>query len=148
MHTQAILRAAEADGKGSVKVDGEGGVKATEPKTRFLAPIISLWAANRAADNDPVRSSSGASTGVLQRNEGGRTLGGGLGLGLLGTAISQSSRYVGMAFGYYGLAWSVYSNVLARGAEVHFDKNAALQIKFAGRTAATPAKPPAKDQSK
>ena len=34
----------------------------------------------------------------------GRTLGGGLGLGMLGAAISQSSPYVGMAFGYYGLA--------------------------------------------
>jgi hypothetical protein len=135
MRTQAILQAAEADGKGTVKVDGEGGVKATEPKTRLLAPIISLWASNRAADNDAVRTSSGVKTGTLQRNTGGRILGGGLGFGLMGTAISQSSRYVGMAFGYYGLAWSVFQNVIARGNEVHFDKNAVFQIKFGGRAA-------------
>jgi hypothetical protein len=39
-----------------------------------------------------------------------------------------------MAFGHYGSAWSVYSNVIARGAEVQFDKNAMMDIKFGTRT--------------
>ena len=56
----------------------------------------------------------------------------------MGSAVSQSSPYVRMAFGYYGLAWSVYSNVIARGGEVEFDKNAMMDIKFGART------PPAK----
>jgi len=60
--------------------------------------------------------------------------GGGSGFGLLGAAVSQSSPYVGMAFGYYGLAWSVYSNVVARGGEVQFDKNAMIDIRFGART--------------
>ena len=55
-------------------------------------------------------------------------------LGMLGAAVSQSSPYVGMAFGYYGLAWSVYSNVIASGGEVQFDKNAMIDIKFGART--------------
>ena len=53
-----------------------------------------------------------------------------------GWAVSQSSRYVGMAFGYYGLAWSVYSNVIAKGGEVEFNKNAMMDIRFGGRTPA------------
>jgi hypothetical protein len=53
---------------------------------------------------------------------------------MLGAAASQSSPYVGMAFGYYGLAWSVYSSVFARGGEVQFDKNAMMDIKFGART--------------
>jgi hypothetical protein len=53
---------------------------------------------------------------------------------MLGAAVSQSSRWVGMAFGYYGLAWSVYSSVIARGGEVQFDKNAMMDIKFGART--------------
>jgi hypothetical protein len=61
-------------------------------------------------------------------NVGGRTLGGGLGFGLLGTIAAQSSRNVGAALGYYGLAWSVFSTVVARGPEVHFDKNAVIDI--------------------
>jgi hypothetical protein len=38
-----------------------------------------------------------------------------------------------MAFGYYGLAWSVYSSVFARGGEVQFDKNAMMDVKFGAR---------------
>ena len=67
-------------------------------------------------------------------NVAGRTLGGGMGFGLLGAAASQSSKYVGLAFGYYGLAWSVYANVIARGGEVQFSKNAMMDIKFGART--------------
>jgi hypothetical protein len=42
-----------------------------------------------------------------------------------------------MAFGYYGLGWSVFSTVIARGQEVQFDKNAVIDIGFNPRTAAT-----------
>ena len=31
--------------------------------------------------------------------------------------MPQNSRYIGMAFSYDGLEWSVYSNVIARGAK-------------------------------
>jgi hypothetical protein len=47
--------------------------------------------------------------------------------------LSQSSPYVGMAFGYYGLAWSAYSSVIGRGAEVEFEKNANMEVKFGAR---------------
>src|SRR6202163_1267549 len=67
-------------------------------------------------------------------NVGGRTLGGGLGFGLLGTIAAQSSRNVGAALGYYGLAWSVFSTVVARGPEVHFDKDAVVDIGWNSRT--------------
>ena len=55
---------------------------------------------------------------------------------MLGSAVSQSSPYVGMAFGYYGLAWSVYRNVIAKGSEVGFDQNAMMEIRFSTRPAA------------
>ena len=38
--TLAILDGAEPDRKTTLKVDEEGGVKATEPKTRFVAPLV------------------------------------------------------------------------------------------------------------
>src|SRR5439155_26731143 len=108
----------------------EGGVRAKESKTRFLAPAISLVLASRAADNDAGHQHVG---GGGDANVSGRTLGGGLGFGMVGSAVSQSSRWVGMAFGYYGLAWSVYASVFARGGEVEFDKNAMMDIKFGAR---------------
>jgi hypothetical protein len=131
--TQAILAGAEGSGTAPIKVDSEGGVEARESKTRFIAPVISLMLASRAADNDAGHHHDAGATGG-DANISGRTLGGGLGLGMLGAAVSQSSPYVGMAFGYYGLAWSVYSNVIARGGEVQFDKNAMMDIKFGART--------------
>ena len=58
----------------------------------------------------------------------------------MGAAAAQSSNYVGMAFGYYGMAWSVYSNVIARGAEVEFNRNAVVDIRFGARPPAGNAK--------
>ena len=132
LKTQAILEAAEGSGKTAIKVDPEGGVKATESKTRFIAPLISILIANKSLDNDAGRHNS--TGGAADGNVAGRTLGGASGFGLLGTALSQSSRYVGTAFGIYGMAWSVYSNVIARGGEVEFDKNAVIDIRFGSRT--------------
>jgi hypothetical protein len=133
--TQATLEAAEGSGKAPIQVDSEGGVKAKESNTRFIAPAISVLIASHAGydgrhrDADEPGGYAGGGANVS-----GRTLGGGLGLGMLGTAISQSSPYVGMALGYYGLAWSAYSTVIGRGAEVEFDKNAMMDIKFGART--------------
>ncbi|HSR09412.1 MAG TPA: hypothetical protein VLM42_19925 [Bryobacteraceae bacterium] len=131
--TQATLADAEGSGSASIKVDSEGGVQAQESKTRFIAPAIALLLANKSADNDAGHHSVTGATGT-DANVSGRTLGGGSGFGLLGVGLSQSSPYVGMAFGYYGLAWSVYSNIVAKGGEVQFDKNAMMDIRFGSRT--------------
>jgi hypothetical protein len=137
IRTEGTLAAAEGD-KASVKVDSEGGVKATESKTRFIGTAVALLVARAAGDNDPLRApSTGGVRGAVigqKANVGGRTLGGGLGFGLLGTIAAQSSRNVGAALGYYGLAWSVFTTVVARGPEVHFDKNAVVDIGLNSRT--------------
>ena len=133
----AVVAAAESAASGDVKVDSEGTVTASNPKTRFIAPAISLLIANQAADRDAgkhVGAGAGASSNVS-----GRTLGGAAGFGLLGTAAAQASPIVGEVFGFYGLGWSVYSNLVAPGNEVEFDRNAAMDIRFGGR-APLPAK--------
>ncbi len=127
----ATLRAAEGGTGAPIQVDSEGGVQAKESKSRFPALAVSLILASRAADNDAGHHQAAGASG--DANVSGRTLGGGLGLGLAGSALAQSSRWVGMAFGYYGLAWSVYSNLVARGGEVQFDRNAMMEIRFETR---------------
>ena len=129
VRAEATLDAAESSGATATKVDSEGGVHATEPKSRFIAPVVSWMIANRAMDNDVNRL-----TGRTDANVSGKSLGGASGLGLLGVAAAQGSRYAGAALGFYGLAWSVYSNVISRGSEVHFEKNAAIEIRFGTRT--------------
>jgi hypothetical protein len=128
MHTLATLQAAEPDGKTSVKVDEEGGVKATESKTRFLAPVLAALVSTRSSDNDMSKR-----TGLPESNTGGRTLGGASGFGLLGAAAAKTSPYVARGLGLYGLAWSIFTNVIARGKEVEFQKNAAMDIRFGSR---------------
>jgi hypothetical protein len=127
--TQATLSAAEG-GDAPLKVDKEGGVQATESKTRFIGTALAVLISRSAADNDAERATHGGPITGQSPNVGGRTLGGGMGFGLLGAIAAQSSRNVGAAFGYYGLAWSVYSTVVARGAEVQFGKNAVIDIGF------------------
>ena len=139
--SQAILKAAESD-QAPVKVDSEGGVKTTESKARFIQTAIAVLIASKSGDNDAGHLHGGGigSVGGQNSNVSGRTLGGGLGFGLVGSALSQSSKYVGTAFGYYGLGWAVFSTVIARGQEVQFDKNAVIDIGFTPRTAATATK--------
>jgi hypothetical protein len=139
LKTQAILQAAEGSGKAPIEVDSEGGVKAKESKTRFIAPAIAVVIASQAGyeGRHPDRDEPGVYVGGGPHVTG-RTLGGGLGLGMLGGVIAQSSPYVGMAMGYFGLAWSAYSNVIGRGAEVEFEKNTMMDIKFGARKPGSP----------
>ncbi len=130
--TQATLKSAEG-ANNALKVDSEGGVEVKQSKTRFLLAAASVLIARRAGDNDPIRSKSGVVIGQ-NANVAGRTIGGGFGFGLLGMGIAQSSRWVGAAFGYYGMAWGVYSTVIARGPEVRFEKNAAVEVRFDTRS--------------
>jgi hypothetical protein len=53
--TLASLAAAESSGSTAIKVDKEGAVKAVEPKTRFIAPAISVLIAAKSLDNDSER---------------------------------------------------------------------------------------------
>jgi hypothetical protein len=136
--TQATLNAAESD-NAPLKVDKEGGVQAKESNTRFIGAAIAVLITHRATDND-VERHGGTITGQSS-NRGGRTLGGGLGFGLLGTIAAQSSKSVGTALSYYGLAWTLYSTLIARGAEAQFGKNAVIDIGFNQRAPAPAAEP-------
>ena len=131
--SQAILKGAESD-KAPVKVDSEGGVKAAESKTRFIQTAIAVMIAQKSGDIDGHRRDISLGKGP-DSNVSGKTLGGGLGFGLLGSLVAQSSRYVGAALGYYGMGWAVYSTVIARGNEVQFDKNSVVDIGFNPRAA-------------
>jgi hypothetical protein len=130
--TRATLDAAES-GNGPIKVDKEGGVQAKESKTRFIGTALAVLVASRAADNDPIHVPGGGITGH-RPNVGGRTLGGGIGFGILGSIAAQSSHTVGAAFGYYGLAWSIFSTAIAPGANVQFGKDAMIDVGFNQRT--------------
>jgi len=134
----ATLAGAEASGAAKLKVDNEGEVRATESKERLLAPAVAALIAMKSLDNDAGKEAHGGGDG----NTTGRSLGGVSGFGWAGFAASQASPSVGTALGFYGLGWSVFKNVVARGGEVEFNRNALVDIRFGTRPSLdSPAKP-------
>jgi hypothetical protein len=129
--TQATLRSAESGGA-PLKVDSEGGVQASESKTRLVGVALAAVAATHSGLGDPKTNSNGVST--QGRNTGGRVLGGGSGFGLIGSIAAQLSSNTSLGLAYYGLARSIYFGVIARGPEAEFLKNAVVDIGFDVRT--------------
>jgi hypothetical protein len=125
--------AATEPSAGAVEVNSEGEVKTTESKARFLGPVLAGIAAAQSGDE----KEHGSAT--QEGNRGGVALGGFSGLGLLGSALAQSSQTVGQALGYWGLGVSIYTNVISRGQEVIFGKNHSIDVLFNPRRPAAAA---------
>jgi len=137
--TDARLLSAETDPGASVKIDSEGSAKATEPKSKLLAPAISALVALKSMDNDSGRRASAGGNGA--GNPGGAALGGFSGFGLLGVAAGRASATAGAALGMWGLAVSVYNGIVSPGHEVEFNRNSSLVVRFGVRPG-TPAGTP------
>ncbi|HXN18333.1 MAG TPA: hypothetical protein VN875_08390, partial [Candidatus Binatus sp.] len=118
-------------GKGQdARLDSEGGVEANSPKTRYLATGISVALAFASAHGD-----SDARDGDVSGNTNNRLAGGAGGFKLVGMAIGAfvHSQPLGMAMGAYGASMSVYSHFIARGRDLVFPKNTALDIAIGAR---------------
>jgi hypothetical protein len=121
-------------GKGQdVKLDAEGGAEANSPKTRYLATGISVMLALASAHTDADARASG-----VGGNTGNRVAGGAGGFKLVGIAMGAfvHSQPLGMAMGAYGASMSVYSHFLARGRDLVFPKNTAMEVAIGPRPSA------------
>jgi len=54
-----------------------------------------------------------------------------MGMGLVGAAVSQITRPVGIAMGVYGAVRTVYTNVLGKGRELTFPADTPIQVRLA-----------------
>jgi hypothetical protein len=124
---EATLEGVQAGKAANVKLDSEGGAEATTSKTRYLATGLSLAlaAASMRTDNDVDHgvADNGGGTGA-------RVAGGANGFKLVGMGLGLAvrSRVLGYTMGTYGAGMSVYSHFIARGTEVVFPKNTAMEI--------------------
>ena len=121
----STLEGVQAGKNASVKLDSEGGAEATTPKSRYLATTLSVGLAALSQGDDPSNQAAGG-------------LGGFKVVGMvMGAAVR--SRAFGATMGAYGAATSIYSHFIARGREVEFPKNTAMQIGIGTRVpTATP----------
>jgi hypothetical protein len=134
----STLEGVQAGKDANVKLDSEGGAEATTSKSRYLGTAVSLGLAMLSA-----REGGDRDAGKVHGDGGGSAAAGGLGgFKLVGMIMGAAvrSRAFGTTMGAYGAAVSVYTNFMARGHEVEFPKNTAMQIGV-GTRAAT-AKPP------
>jgi len=124
---EATLAGVQSGKDANVKLDAEGGAEATTSKTRYLNTAVSLAlaaASTRTDEDSPGASSPGA-----------RGAGGLNGFKLVGMTLGVlvKSRAFGYTMGAYGAANSVYSNFIARGQDVVFPKNTAMEVALAAR---------------
>ncbi|MGA8142748.1 MAG: hypothetical protein WB987_02535 [Candidatus Acidiferrales bacterium] len=129
---EASLEAVQS-GKGQdLKLDSEGGAEAQAPKIRYLQSAIAVGLAAASSGDDG-----------LNRVEGGAG-----GFKLIGIALGAAvrSQPLGMAMGAVGASRSIYVHFVARGRDVVFPKNTAMEIGIGARPELPPAvKPAGKD---
>jgi type IV secretory pathway VirB10-like protein len=134
----STLEAVQAGKNANVKLDAEGGAEATTSKSRYLGTAVSLGLAMMSAGHGRDHDGDGGGGG----GGGSGAAGGVSGFKLVGMVMGAlvRSRAFGTSMGAYGAAVSVYSNFMARGHEVEFPKNTAMQIGIGTRGATS--KPP------
>lgn len=130
---QASLEAIQASKGQDVKLDSEGGTEVNTPNTRYLATGISLALALASSHGD-----SDARNGDVGGNTSNRVAGGAGGFRLVGIAVGilVHSQPLGMAMGAYGASLSVYRHFIARGRDLVFPKNTAMEISIGTRASA------------
>ena len=134
---EATLEGVQSGKDANVKLDSEGGAEATTPKTRYLTTAVSLTLAAASVSS----GGSDVDNGVAhtRANTGAQVAGGVNGFKLLGMALGLAvhSRALGYTMGAYGAGMSVYSGFFARGHEVVFPKNTAMEIGIGRRQEGT-----------
>jgi hypothetical protein len=124
----ASLEGVQAAKNDHMKLDSEGGAEASTPKSRYLSTGLSLALASTSlrqhTDDDDLGGSQQGGVG-----------GGAAGFKLVGIVVSAlvKSQPLGMAMGAYGASRSVYSHFIARGQEVVFPRNTAMEIGIGSR---------------
>jgi hypothetical protein len=113
-----VLAGVQAGKTDNLKLDSEGGARAISPKSRYLQTGIALGLAAVSAAGD-------GDADVLNKSAGGAN-----GFKLVGIAVGIAARSnpLGIAMGALGASRSVYIHFIARGRDVVFPENTAMQI--------------------
>jgi hypothetical protein len=113
-----VLAGVQAGKTENLKLDSEGGARAVSPRSRYLQTGIALGLAAVSAAGD-------GDADVLNKSAGGAN-----GFKLVGIAVGIAARSnpLGIAMGALGASRSVYIHFIARGRDVVFPENTAMQI--------------------
>jgi hypothetical protein len=133
----ASLQSVDVSADEHVTVDEEGGARATNSKTRFVAPALAVLALAGAGDGEehPVSPKHPNGGGG---NPGAMSLGGVLGFSVIGAAVAPLSQPLGLALAITGVARTTYSSVVGKGHDVRFDADTPIELELAPGPAPPP----------
>src|ERR1039457_5792904 len=125
---QGYLEGVEANFDAHLALDSEGATRVSSSKTRFIFPAIAVAVAGLSFHQDY------NAQGVPDWDIGGRAESGAVGLGLIGTLLAQvGPRALASSIAITGAAFSIYSNFIARGANVVLPANTPDKISLKAR---------------
>jgi len=134
----ASLYAVHASADDRVSIDEEGGATVTDSKARFIAPTLALLALRGSLDEHEHLDPDGDGHVIHSGSPGAQSVGGFIGLGMLGVPLGVISRPLGIALSAIGAARTIYRNVIGKGREVQFQANTLIQLQLAPGPSAGP----------
>lgn len=131
----ASLHSVETSAADHVAIDDEGGARVTSSKTRFVAPVLAVFALRAATDHDHWHDGDGDANDLPGAqpagHAGARAVGSLIGFRIAGLVLGQASRPLGVGFSVLGVARTVYTNVLGKGRDVVFPADTPIQLQLA-----------------
>jgi hypothetical protein len=137
----ASLHAVEANEAGRLVVDDEGGTTSSSSKARMAAPALAALALVGTFHGHLDYDTDGAGPEMAYGGAVSGSLGGFLGMSVLGVGLSALSRPATIAIGVIGMTRTTYGAVFGKGREIVFPADTVIQVQLAPGPTAAPARP-------
>jgi hypothetical protein len=134
----ASVHAVESSKDDRLKIDEEGGATSSTSTVRFAAPALSALALVGAVHGRLDYDTDGLGPEMQYGGPASGTLGGFVGLGLIGLGANALGRHVTLATTVYGLTRTVVTSVFGKGREVSFPSGTAIEVRLAPGRGASP----------
>jgi hypothetical protein len=137
----ASLHAVESDRAGRVVMDEEGGTTSTSPKARMAAPALAALALVGTFHGHLDYDTDGAGPEMDYGGALSGSVGGFLGMSVMGVGLSAISRPATIAIGVIGMTRTTYSTIVGKGREIVFAADTVIQVRLAPGPSPAPARP-------
>jgi len=133
----ASLYSVESRQGDRVALDEEGGATTTSSKARLIAPGLAALALVGSMHGRLEYDPDDVGPELEYGGVGSSTLGGFLGLSVMGIGLNQLGRPVTVGIGVVSVARTVYSTVFGKGRDISFPADTSIQVQLAPGSSST-----------